>query len=411
MKNIYVINSLKKLVLIISSFLSTIIISRYLGVQKRGEYAYIINTINILVSIFNFGIPFIFSNYVRAYGEKIYSIFVKIIISQFLVEYFVIALFIRSFSDTTIPIICILPVATLASQLSYISLSINIMANVVAVIIANIINVILSLIVLVIKDVNISYTLVIFFVKDAMIIIIILLKTRNSINIKEKIKFQQVCEIFKVGLIPMLTEMLIIVNYKMNIILMKWQDIDFKNIGIYSIGLSIAEYFWIVPDIFKEIVVNKTTKSDSIEYVAKIIRISTLIIILLMLVFIFLGKRLILIAFGKEYIESYVVTNILLFGIYSMIYTKMIGTLYRAQGKWKFFFYTLLLSSITNLLIGLIVNRRFGEIGASFATLVSYTIAGMFFYISFRNNNSKTKLFFSKSDFKEVMSLVKAFKK
>ena len=130
-----------------------------------------------------------------------------------------------------------------------------------------------------------------------------------------------------------------------------------------------------------------------------------------MFIFIFFGKKLILIAFGKEYIESYIVTNILLLGIYSMIYTKMIGTLYRAQGKWKFFFYTLLLSSITNFIIGLIVNRRFGEIGASFATLISYTMAGMFFYASFRNNNPKIKLLFGKSDFKDIISLIRVFKK
>ena len=193
--------------------------------------------------------------------------------------------------------------------------------------------------------------------------------------------------------------------------MLTWQNIDSYLIGLYSVGVSIAEYAWIVPDIFKEVIINKTARNDSIEDVKFSLRVSSTFLIIVFLIVLFLGKLILQILFGTEYVDAYYVTVIIFTGIYAMTYCKIIGTLFIAKGKQKFYCNTLLAGTIANVIINYLVIPKWNIYGAAIATVISYTIVGGVFIFEFKrlyNNKLRDILCMRKEDFSIIIKRIKS---
>lgn len=400
LNNDYGITFIKKASTILFGVLGTAMISRYLGPELKGEYAYVVNMISILLVVLNLGIAHVFPNFKRenkANSDKFYLL----VIAQFIIYVSIAcAIFLLKSNENLKYILILTPICVLAFQLNYINLIDDVKISSLVSIASATINFVLIVLICTMTKRNIINAYIIYAIKEISIILLTLKLAKVKIRVKD-VDFELWIQIIKCGFIPMITTLLISINYKLDVILLTKLNINFYLIGLYTTGMSLAQYAWIIPDIFKEVMLNRTAKKDDIKALSFSIRMGSTMVILFWISYLLFGKIIIRILFGSEFLECYTVTGIIFIGIYSMLYCKILGTLYISQGKWKFYFYTLLTSVILNIVLNYSLIPIWGIYGAAIASVISYSIAGFVFLINFKHAY-KLKifdlLFINKSD-------------
>ena len=89
-----------------------------------------------------------------------------------------------------------------------------------------------------------------------------------------------------------------------------------------------------------------------------------------------LGRPVIWLLAGAEYLPAYSVTVLLVAGIIPMSYFKIIGTLLLAQGKKYVYLGMLTGSVVVNILCNMVTIPLWGKLGAALSSVISYTAAG-----------------------------------
>jgi O-antigen/teichoic acid export membrane protein len=190
-------------------------------------------------------------------------------------------------------------------------------------------------------------------------------------------------ELFKYlryGFIPMLTILMMTINYKIDTIMLSHsKNVSIAEIGVYALGVSLAEHVWIIPDALKDILLSKLTNGKGEEEVAKICRISLIIILLCILGVAIVGKPIIHIIYGNQYSDAYQVMILITMGGIGMIFYKMIYSYNVINGRRLVNLFLLSSAAIINIVLNAFLIPNHGIIGAAIASLVSYLICGLMF--------------------------------
>lgn len=404
LKNTYLISLTKKFLTVLFGMVSVIFLNRYLGPDLKGEYTYIINILSIVVVVLGLGISTIYPYYRRRYGSLYFSIFRNLVLIQF-VAYVIFGIAVSLvINNQTVNLLCwLVPITILSTEIGYINLVENFKANAIIAIVSAFVNVLLLLLAFLLLDKNIIVALVIYAIKEAVIIIftIATMFLKKDIGEQKKMSHKEAYKVIASGLIPMLTNLLIVINYRVDVVMLKWQNVDFYLIGLYSVGVSLAEYAWIVPDIFKEVIINKTAQNDSLKDVKFSLRNSSAILFVVFIGIVLVGKPFIVLLFGEAYRDSYFVTVIIFTGIYSMMYCKIIGALFISQGRQKFYFSVLFIGTSSNVVANYFIIPIWDIKGAAIASTFSYSVIGIIMLVSFLKRNDvtlKEVLFTTKED-------------
>lgn len=162
---------------------------------------------------------------------------------------------------------------------------------------------------------------------------------------------------------------------------------DKSQVGIYSAAVKIAEMWSFVPlaliNSYKPIIMTEKRISDE-NYHNKLRKLYNLswIICLMFLVFIIaLGKLIITILYGADFINAYKILNILIPGICVGIVGNIHYIWMLCEGKEK---YSLLYSSsgcVTNIILNLILIPRIGMHGAAIATMISQLVSNVLIFM------------------------------
>ena len=182
------------------------------------------------------------------------------------------------------------------------------------------------------------------------------------------------------GFISMVTTLMLTLNYRVDTLMMGYlYHIPDTEIGFYSLGVSLSEYGWLIPDAFREVLFSRTAKDDAIEEVTMSMKVNFYLTLLMILGILLLGRPVIRILAGAEYLPAYPVTVMLIAGIIPMSYFKIIGTLLLAQGKKGVYLGMLSASVLVNILCNMLTIPLWGKMGAAVASVVSYAVAGFVF--------------------------------
>lgn len=402
LNNDYILSFVKKLINIFLGFFTLIFLNRYLGVILKGEYTYILNYTTIISTILQLGISSIYPKFKRKRLENCYEVFMSLSIILFVlylfISIFLIILFKYNINIILISIVSCFSIFT--SQVRYINLVENYKYNSIVVIIMSFINFLFMMFVYYFFQSNIVIAFMVLLLKDISVIIMFLPKI-NFKNLFRKTYFKVYPSILIQGFLPMLSSLLVMINYKLDVIMLKFMDISYLDIGLYSVGLSIAEYIWLIPEIFKDVVQKRTSKDNSINSINFSLRMSSTIIVFAFLILIIFGKIILSFMFGVEYVDAYDVMIILFLGVYSMMYYKLIGTLFLADNKSFQYFIILLSGAIINIVLNFILIPYKGIVGAAFASVFSYTFIGIIFLIIYLKKygvSFKNILFVNKKD-------------
>ncbi len=380
--NIYVNSVVSKLVYVLFSFINTILINRYLGPDLKGQYAYIMNIVNILVLVISLSIAQSYPFFFRKYGENIKQKFFNLIYCQ-LGIYLLIAV-VLSFVFRNSNLSYILVISSMSQfniQVIFLSIIENVrkknMVSIVSIIFYS--GLLMGLFVFANSNLQLALIAYTGFVFLNSVLLVFMNKIFPN---RTRFDYKMLYEIINFSFFPMITSLLITFNYNIDVIILK-QFVPYSSIGIYSLGVTLAGMLWIIPDAFKDVLFNKTAKDDSINEILFGIKFNVAVSIVIIFGFLFVGQTFIKLVYGNAFSDSYSVSVILFIGTIPMIFFKMINTLYIANGKQKTSFKILLVSVIINIVLNYLFIPRYGIIAAAISSVVSYSVCGMIMLLTF----------------------------
>jgi O-antigen/teichoic acid export membrane protein len=382
--NEYIVSLLSKIIFVGLSFTNSIIINRYLGPELRGEYAYILNLSNILTIVIGFNIASSYPYFSKKYGTNIIQKFINILFFQtgiYSICAIIFSLFLQD--ELVISLIVISIIGQFSNQLDFLSIITNVNKRNIIIIISAFIYSSILIFIFFNTENSLEYIIGVLLIYNLIKIFLYICKNKfiPSKNLSTSIPLS---EVLKFSSFPMIISLLSIFNYNIDVVILKL-FVDNGEIGIYSVGVTLASMLWIIPDAFKDVLFNKTAKSDSIKAINFSIKINVYISLIVIIGFVIIGKTFITLVYGVDYIDAFNVTVVLLIGTVPMIFFKMVNTLYQAIGKQKFSFYILFISVMINVIVTFLIVPLLGIMGAAISSVISYLICGIIMLISFIN--------------------------
>jgi len=405
-----------KLLSAICSFITAILVSRYLGTNGKGEQSLILATISIVLIFSNIVggatlvylssrinlLHIIFSSYLWSFLISFVSFFLlkflKIIDSQYVIH-IVILSFIFSLS----------------------SINSNILLGKEKVLIANIINAFPTLMTIIslfffirfsnLRSVSIYiYTLYFAFLINFILSTFALFSLFNSksLNQKEGILYS-LKEMFNLGLYNQLSHITGLLNARLSFYLLeKFHGTSL--VGIYSNGVSISEAIWLISGSMAMVQYAKVSNSKDAVYSQKlsisILKFSLFISFILIIPLLLLPSAFFEAIFGNDFINTNLVILCLAPGVVIYNFSLILGHYFSGNGK----YYINTMSSF----IGLIVTIFFcfwlipslGYVGAGVSTSISYIISAIFisYMFIYESKISIKELFPLKSDLKQYIN-------
>ncbi|MGP9043564.1 lipid II flippase MurJ [Cytobacillus kochii] len=382
LNNDYSLNLINKVYTVIMGLISSIFLTRYLGVIYKGDYAYITQIVLVVAIILNLGIHQSYSFFYRKNVSNIFSKYVNIYSLQFTVHILIGLIVGILFNDLLYIYICMMvPFSVFAQQME----STMAVENIRLKIKLHMVNVTLRMIISVFMyftlESNLLYPVLLTIGVNFITIAVYLYFSKLTPNPSNN-DFILVKEVLAFSWLPMLTALLITFNYSIDILFLKHMGTPYQ-LGIYSTAVGLINYFWLIPDAFKEVLVSRVARSHSIKSIILSIKASLLSTIIIIIAFFILGEYAINIMYGTQFSKTYEVTLLLSMGAVSMIFYKMIGTLFLAEGKRWFYFLSLLISVIVNVIANIFTIPKFGMYGAAISSVISYSLCGLSFLIYF----------------------------
>ena len=382
MRNDYLFSLFSKLMSALGSMVSAAITARYLGPALKGELNYALNTITLAVMVVNLGF---FQSYPfdkRQGMPRQYERYVDIFALQFLVyvSLAVLCAACAGWSAMLLPVL-LLPAQTLMQQLAMVLLVENIGYRQRVQLVAQGLNIACLLAAFFCAPPSVPLMLGLYIAKDLFIILCYLAKARywpRPFRAERKL----VVRLLTLGVLPMLSALLNNLNYKVDVLIMRLYC-DFREIGLYTAGTSFAGYAWLIPDAFKDVLFARTAKDDAVRDIVLSIKVNLYLLFAVILVFVVAGEYILLLLNGPAFADAFSVTLLILLGAPSMIFFKLIGPLYIAQGRRTFCFLALTSSVLINVFANFLTIPTYGMIGAAVSSAVSYALCGIVFYISF----------------------------
>lgn len=416
-RNPYVFSILTRILMVLAAFAFTVIQARYLGSELKGQVAVVSGYTGITSILFEFGIHQAYPYFKKKNPDRdILPVFLRISLLFLLVNAVVslAAILLLPLPAKFIAVLVINPFMVYNRVIAYISLVempnrknlIESLAFVAELLL------IIGLWLFAPASFVIGVGVIVF--KDVVMAVAYTYHWRNKLFLPGDSVKNWIVDVLKFGFFPMLSVLMTTLNYRVDVIMLEGHVAD-AAIGVYSVGVSLAERVWLIPDAMKGVLVSKVAKGKGAEEVAYVIRICNTVCLFLILGLILLGEVFIRVIFGAEYDGAYQVTLILLIGAVFMVYYKMIAAYNIVMGKQRISFLFLLISVIGNVVANWLLIPKMGIYGAGFASVISYSICSLLFIVYFIRT-TKTPLtqmlVLSPSDFKKLKaSLTKKTKK
>lgn len=406
--NVYINSLINKFLYCLITFFANMFITRYLGTELKGEYTYLLNLASIISIVIGLGVYQSIPYYNRIYKDVDYTLqdFSNVFFFQML-AYVVIGITIIFFVPKQMYalIIALIILDNVTQQYNMLLLIKDIYKRNQIFLTGAVISIVL-------------YGLLYYFVAPKLIfavaatvivkiyyLIAYLCVIRKPLRFKY-LSFKRIKNYVAFGYLPMVTFLLITMNYKVDVIMLKWfPNVNEADLSFYALGVTVAEIAWVVSDVFKDVIFSKTAEDNHYDEVSAAIRVSNAIMVVIVVGMILFGKIFIRIFYGAEFVNSYSVTVVLMFGVPLMSWFKILHPLFNALGKRWFSFISLLGTVVVNIVANALLIPYMGIYGAACASIFSYFVCGLSFlllYSKVANERLYTLLIPTFRDFKKI---------
>lgn len=373
---------IKKSASILGGLLFLVISTRFLGPANRGEYMYILNSVTILATILFLGITSTMPQHIRSSNSNRINQhhFFTISTVQLFIYLILSSLLLLLNLRTESLVFFLTTITTYNIHLNNISILTNFRRNTYAFVSGQIISCILILLAYYLLESSFYIVITIWLIKELTTTAVIITNSDlKLVSIKGTWK-----KILRESTLPLIVTILTAVNYRVGILLLKWSSISNYEIGIYSLGVSIAEYTWIISDVFKDVLYKANSRKSDLYKTSQYIRISFTLIFIIFIFTVLFGSNILKIVFGSDFTESYPYMVLIFLAVPFTSHSKLIGTLLQAHGKWKIYLYIFITATTFNILINITCIRHLGPYASACGTIVSYVTSGLLMLIWYR---------------------------
>lgn len=231
---------------------------------------------------------------------------------------------------------------------------------------------------------------------------IILLKRLSRIRFK--LDWQLFKKSVSYGIVPFFALVILNLNFKADIFLIKY-FLDNVQVGYYSLGVSLSEKIWLVPEAISLVLFSRVSNIDKEEanrLTPKLCRITLLFSALSAIILFLVGREVIVLLYGAAFEPSVIPFKILLPGIVAMTLFLLVHSDLTGRGKAKITFFIFSCALFLNVLLNVMLIPRFGISGAAFASSVSYSIGALwlcFFFAKETGLRIQDILIFKREDY------------
>ena len=378
--NDYVFTIFTKIMAVVIGLIASSFSNRFLGPELKGQLGRISSMLSIVAVTANFGLYQPYPYYKRQQEPDVLNKFLRIFLLQFLFYTLLGVAGTFVFHSFELTAVCLLaPIQVLANQLSFMIMVEDVKFKNVIFFTARITNTVVTILAFYTMDRTIMVSLALVVIGDIITIVMALIRMKRLPNpFRADLRFA--VKIVPFGIVSMVTTLMLTLNYRVDTLMMGYMyNVSDTEIGYYTLGVSLSEYGWLIPDAFREVLFSRTAKDDAIDEVTMSMKVNLYLTVLMILGILALGRPVIRLLAGAEYLPAYPVTVLLMLGVIPMSYFKIIGTLLLAQGK-KYIYLGMLSSSVlVNIVVNMITIPLWGKMGAAAASVASYTAAGLLF--------------------------------
>jgi O-antigen/teichoic acid export membrane protein len=402
----YLHSVFSKLFLIFCSFLNTVIINRYLGLEMRGEFAYFVNIVNLLSVFISMAVSSSLPYLREKYGDVAIHRVIKLINIQVLVYILflvIVGLYWGSSFYTYILFAGV--VLQYANQLDFIAIVCNIKKRNRLVGFAASTYLIVLSIVYFYSDASLNAIVFSFMLYAIVRVVFYLISFKFFLQFDRSVSID-FFEIIKVSGFSMLVALVGMLNYNADVIILE-RYVSFAEIGIYSAAVGLASMFWVVPDAFKDVLIGRMGGERGLRHLILGIKINIVFSLLVLIIFFFIGRQCLVFFYGADYESSFSVTLILLVGVIPMILFKFINAYYLYLGKQVLTFFISLVAVLINIALNFYLIPEYGVNGSAFSSVVSYMFVGLFLITIFIFEQPKVRGVFLSFSRKEIIDFFK----
>jgi O-antigen/teichoic acid export membrane protein len=176
-------------------------------------------------------------------------------------------------------------------------------------------------------------------------------------------------------------------NYSVDVlILQRYVTVD--QVGIYTLGVSLATLLWQVPALMGPIIFSYGVSTNDPSAFSKRLWVNTWKLMLYLLpilaILTFVLPYLIPLVYGKAFSDAYSVFMFLLFGTYAMIAFKMLNSDLASRGNPTAGLYIFAAGALLNIVLNIILIPKLGINGAASASSISYVICAGLFIVRYK---------------------------
>ena len=389
-KNILTSGSFRLLIMI-ASFFTSFMSARYLGVEIKGEYSYLLTMTSFAWAILDMGVYRSIPYLVRKYPDKIHEVY-SYSLCLFLLESILLGLvglgFIGFWSKflsfelnqtSTLLLVAIITTSKFGMQLQSLQVGMNRIWDLsIARFLSSIFTVILLLIALLfISDVNkLTFMLAIILGSQLMMIGYILGSTKlGPITIHIDPALLKI--IYTYGFRVFVSSILVTFLIRADIILIK-RALDYSQVGIYSIAANIIDVLQIASNTVGSLLLVKLADSVTIEekwdIMRRIIFVFTIVLSVANVCFIIFGKLLLGLFFGMDFIPVYGVYLWLIPASFSLSFGSLFNNYLNSKGFPIISVVFPAIALLLNISLNLLMIPVYGIYGAALATSIAYTL-------------------------------------
>jgi O-antigen/teichoic acid export membrane protein len=220
-------------------------------------------------------------------------------------------------------------------------------------------------------------------------------------------------EMLKLGAVYAISLFVINLNYRIDVVFLDKLSTPYE-LGIYSKGAGITQYLWHIPMLLSTVVFARSAGSKDNRLfslkVAQLLRISFVFIGLASVILFNVSDRIITGMYGEGFKGSISVLKILLPGVFILTVFKVMNMDLAGKGKPWLSLKAMLPALFVNIGLNMILIPDFGANGASVASTVSYSVAGLIFMFVYCRNvemSLKELLYYRIADFDFIFSRLK----
>jgi len=384
----YIFTLAKKLFIVLSGTAASALIARYLGPEMRAEYAFILNAAAILVVLLNFGLSNYYQSLRREEGPGACAAFVAASIKLAVLLLLTVLLLTGLLDVTHSAILIVACFSLLRMQLQAVSLVENIRGAAISTMIGSSIEVLAIALLWLLAEPAVAWVLWSFIAKELAI-------TALSFRAIARAPDQAVMDgafslanllrqravsviraaVARSGSLFLLT-LAIVLLYKVDVLILAALGVDPGQIGIFVIGVLVAEYLWIFSDIFKDVQTSRTARGEAAHGVAAAHRSALFLTMIFYLLFLLLGRFAIDLVFGREFSDSYRIAVFMLMANVFMIPAKILGAYLISTYDLRGYLAGMLAAVALNTGLNFLLVPVWGIDGALAANILSYSVGG-----------------------------------